>query len=424
MSGCKATVACPRDSNTAALGLFLLQRSRGREKWEDLHLDRVWHFFVNKQGKAPKDPGERAALGKAAAGITVVSNLLLAAAKLAVGILTGAVSILADGINNLSDTAASVVTLIGFRLAQHPADKKHPYGHARYEYIAGLAVVALIFFVGIELIKASFAKILAPEAVSASLIPIVVLLASVLAKLWLTLFCRRVGGRLGSTALLATAVDCRNDVVATLGVLIGYLAGYFFDVLIDGYIGLAVALFILYSGIKLAGGTVSPLLGMRADREIEEGIESLVLSYPKILGVHDLLLHDYGPGQCYATLHAEVSAEEDPLLSHDLIDDIEYEVLKKLKVHLVIHADPILICDEERDEAQEVVTEILQGIDHRLSVHDFRLVRGAGEGKLVFDLSLPYEMLEERREIKRRLDEELRALGRRYVTVIRFDGMG
>ena len=361
------------------------------------------------------------AIGKLAGVAGIVCNLLLFLGKLTVGWLANSVSIIADAINNLSDASSSVVTLLGFKMAQQPADAEHPYGHARYEYLSGLVVAALILIIGFDLARSSFQKILHQEAVEFSVATFAVLLLSIAVKLWMAGFFRSLGNRIHSTTLQATSVDSRNDVIASTAVLLGCAAGYFFHVNIDGIIGLAVAVFILYSGVDIARETISPLLGKQADPELVEKISTLVLSHEKILGIHDLLVHDYGPGQCFATVHAELSAEEDPLECHDIIDDIERDAFDELHVHLVIHYDPVVLDDAEWNEMREIMDEIIAKIDPRLSMHDFRVVRSSRKTKLMFDLAVPYSMGEHHREIKEQIDEALEKKGRDYKTIIRFD---
>ena len=368
-------------------------------------------------------PAVHAAVGKLAGVTGVVCNCLLFSFKLAVGLISGAVSVVADALNNLSDAASSVVTLLGFRLAQRPADRDHPYGHARYEYLSGLIVAALILLIGAELTESSVRKIFCPTPVDASAVTLVVLLCSIGLKFWMSGFFASLGKKIRSTTLKAASVDSRNDVIASTAVLLGCLIEWLFHVSVDGYVGLAVALFILYSGISVARETVSPLLGERADKKLVDNISSLVLSYEKVLGVHDLLVHDYGPGQCFASVHVELSAREEPLVCHDIIDAIECDVLEKLNVHLVIHYDPVLDNDEEWEQLRAITQEIIRGIDTRLSMHDFRIVRGAEQPKLVFDLAVPYGMTTERKELKCRIDAALKAREKAYTTVIRFDDM-
>ena len=363
----------------------------------------------------------RSATGKLAGITGIVCNILLFLMKLIAGLLSGAVSVMADALNNLSDAASSVVTLLGFRLAQRPADPDHPYGHARYEYLSGLIIAALILLIGAELVESSVKKIFAPAAVDFSTVTFVVLVCSIGIKVWMSIFFAKLGKRISSGALKAASIDSRNDVIATSAVLVGCIIGHRFGIYVDGYVGLAVALFILYSGIGVVKETVSPLLGQRADQDLVERISSCVLSHDKVLGVHDLLVHDYGPGQCFASVHVELSAEEDPLVCHDVIDTIECCVLEELNVHLVIHYDPVVENDEEWTQMRKVLETMLANIDSRLSLHDFRIVRGAAQPKLVFDLAVPYAMQKERKLLKQQIDEALQRSNRGYTTVIRFD---
>lgn len=377
-------------------------------------------LFVKDYQEA-EQPAVRASIGRLAGIVGIVCNSLLFLFKLIAGLLAGSVSIIADAVNNLSDASSSLVTLIGFKLAQRPADKNHPFGHARYEYLSGFIVSALIFVIGIELAKSSVEKIIYPEAVELSILSVSVLVASVLLKLWMFLFCRKLGKRINSTTLQATSVDSKNDVISTTAVLVGCVIGYLFDIKIDGYIGLGVALFIIYSGITLAKETINPLLGEQTDEKLVDDISELVLSHDKIIGMHDLLVHDYGPGQCFASVHAELNADEDPLICHDIIDDIERNVLEKLSVNLVIHYDPVVTDDEELNYMRDVVVDIIIEIDSRLTLHDFRMVRGAKRTKLVFDLVIPYSMEEEKHRLKEIIDKGIKTEGKHYDAVICFD---
>ena len=380
-------------------------------------------LFV-KDYKNTAAPSVRAAVGKLAGMTGIVCNLLLAAGKLVLGTLLGSVSITADGVNNLTDGASSVVTFLGFRMAQSPADKEHPYGHARYEYLSGLTVAVLILLVGVELVKTSVGKIFQPVSSDIGPVTIVILVATALVKLWMAGFYRTLGDRVNSLTLLAASADSRNDILATGAVLAGCLIEYFCHFNIDGYVGLAMAIFILYSGVAIIRSTVSPLLGQQADGELVEKIKGKILAHEQVLGIHDLLVHDYGPGQCYASVHVELSAEEDPLYCHDVIDEIEWEILRELNVHMVIHYDPVVQNDREQNEMQKIVKEILSEFDPRLSIHDFRLVRGASQTKLVFDLSVPYDMTSRHAEMKDTLDKALQEKALAYQTVIRFDAEG
>ena len=377
-------------------------------------------FVKNYQN--PTQPQVRGAIGKLSGTVGIVCNLLLFVFKLVVGTISGAVSITADAMNNLSDASSAVVTLIGFKLAEKPADADHPYGHARYEYLSGLAVAGLIVVIGFELAKTSVEKILHPAEVIFSLPVCIVLVGSILVKLWMGLFNRRLGKMVNSTALLATAADSRNDAISTTAVLLAGILGTAFGWKIDGWMGLAVALFILYSGAMLAKETISPLLGENASPELRQQIAELVSSVPEVLGYHDLMVHDYGPGQRFASMHVEMDQSADPLSCHELIDNLERACLQQLKVNLIIHYDPVVIGDAEMDRMRQVVQTLLGQQDERISIHDFRMVRGQGHSNLIFDVALPPELMQHQQAVKRRLDEELAENEPgTYYTVITFD---
>lgn len=369
-----------------------------------------------------KSPAVRTAVGKLSGAVGIVCNLLLFALKIAVGTLSGSVSITADAMNNLSDATSGIVTLVGFKLAEKPADEDHPYGHARYEYLSGLAVAALIVVIGFELAKTSVEKILSPQAVVFSVPMAIVLLGSIAMKLWMCLFNRSLGKRIQSQTLLATSADSRNDAIATTAVFAAALIELFTSWRVDGFMGLAVALFILYSGAMLAKDTISPLLGETASPELRELIVGVISAEEKVLGYHDLMVHDYGPGQRFASLHVEMDQKEDPLLCHELIDNLERICLQQHNIHLVIHYDPVVTGDAEMDRLQEVVRQILRGIDARITIHDFRMVRGTGHTNLIFDAALPAQLMGQRSAIKKQLDETLAARepGKLY-TVVTFD---
>ena len=364
----------------------------------------------------------RAAIGQLSGITGIVCNVLLFAIKLFAGLLSGSVSITADAVNNLSDAASSVVTLIGFKLAEKPADKDHPYGHARYEYLSGLAVAAMIIVIGVELGKSSVQKILNPTAVEFSAPVLIVLLVSIAIKLWLCLFNRTLGKRINSSALLATSADSRNDVLATGAVLVAGLVEHFTSWQVDGYMGLAVALFILYSGVTMAKETISPLLGENASPELRNLIVETLKCEPLVLGYHDLMVHDYGPGQRFASLHVEMDQREDPLLCHEIIDDIERACLRDHNVHLVIHYDPVAVGDPKTDALRTVVEQAIKGLDIQMSLHDFRMVPGTGHTNLVFDVAIPMAWKGQEDTVRQTIDGALSALEEgTYHTVITFD---
>ena len=364
-------------------------------------------------------PDGRAKAGTLAGAVGIVCNLLLFLGKVIAGTLAGSVAIAADGWNNLSDAAASIVTLLGFRFSRKPADAHHPYGHARAEYLSGLCVAVLILFIGVELAKSSVSKVIAPEPVEFSAVTFWVLISSIAMKLWMSLFVGKLGRLIGSKTLEATSADSRNDVITTSAVLVSCLVAYFFGVEIDGWAGLAVAVFILWSGLGIARETMSTLLGESADGELVEKIQAMVLRHKGILGIHDLLIHDYGPGRCFASAHVELSAEEDPLICHEIIDHLECDALRELNVHLVIHHDPVAVNDSEWGRLRELVEQAAQATDELLSVHSFRLVRGRGMPRLVFDLAVPYGMDQE--GVRLTLREKMVEAGITNPVTIRFD---
>ena len=365
----------------------------------------------------------RTAIGSLSGTVGIICNVLLFLAKIVIGRLSGAVSITADAMNNLTDAASSIISLLGFKLAARPADEEHPYGHARFEYLSALAVAALIIVIGFELAKTSVEKIFSADPVTFSPVMALVLLLSIGMKFWLFLFNRLLGKKINSSALAATAADSRNDVVATSAVLLAAVAQMLWGIPVDGYIGLAVSAFILYSGAMLAKETVSPLLGEAASAELQEIIVDYISENPKVLGYHDLMVHDYGAGQRFASLHVEMDCCEDPLLCHEIIDDMERECLNNHNIHLVIHYDPVVTDDPELNRIRSVLGGILAVIDSRLQMHDFRMVCGKGHTNLIFDLVLPSDLFETRKEIKRRIDDALKTCEPQmtYYTVITYD---
>ncbi len=368
-----------------------------------------------------ENPTVRSAYGKLAGVVGIICNVLLFAAKLAIGLLSGSVSITADAVNNLSDASSSVVTLLGFKLAEKPADEDHPYGHARMEYLSGLAVAALILVIGVELVKSSVTKIIHPEPVAFSPALVVVLVLSMAVKLWMCHFNSSLGRRMDSDTLKATAADSRNDVITTGAVLLAAIVAQVTNLYIDGYAGLLVALFILWSGVGIAKDTMDPLLGLAPSPELVQQISDEIRGYDKVLGLHDLMVHDYGPGRRFASVHVEMDSQEDPLLCHDIIDDIEHDFLKKHRIQLVIHYDPVVTDDAELNEMRTLTEQVVKELDPRFSLHDFRMVRGPGHTNLVFDLVIPFELHEKRREIAHQVNDRIKAVDQKYNVVITFD---
>ena len=337
-----------------------------------------------------KDAAVRTAYGNLASLVGMACNILLCIGKLLAGTLFGSIAIMADALNNLSDASSNVVSLIGFRLAAKAPDAEHPYGHARYEYLAGLVVSVTILAIGLSLLKESALKVLHPTPVAFSWLSIGVLAASILVKLWMSGFNRTVGKKINSETLMATAADSRNDVLTTGAVLLSTilcsLTGYG---IMDGIMGVGVAAFILWSGWGLVMDTLSPLLGESPSPELVEHIERTVMSYPGVLGVHDLMVHDYGPGHQFASLHVEFPAETDPLTAHDVIDNIENDFLKKDRLQVTIHYDPIVTADASVGVLRARLKEHARQLDPRLSIHDLRIVPGDSHTNVLFDLVFP-----------------------------------
>ncbi len=370
------------------------------------------------------DPKVRTAIGTLSGWVGIACNLLLCLGKFLAGSLTGSVSITADALNNLSDASGSIVTLIGFRVAGMPADEEHPYGHARAEYLSGLVVAALILIIGFELAKTSVEKIFHPAPVLFSAVAIGVLVCSIAVKLWMCLFNRKLGKTIQSTALIATSEDSRNDCITTAAVLLAAILEKTLNWRVDGVFGLGVAVFILYSGAMLAKDTVSPLLGENADPELRDKIVDYIRVQPKVLGFHDLMVHDYGPGQRFASLHVEMDAREDPLECHEMIDDMERECYLSHNVHLVIHYDPVITDNPELNELKERVSGLLTRFDERLQLHDFRMTQGKRHMNLVFDVPLPARLRGKEEELTQYLENSLNLAGEKtYHVKITFDAL-
>ena len=377
-------------------------------------------FFLRLGNLEPQDPEARRRCGILSGGIGIALNLLLFGGKLTAGILTASIAITADAFNNLSDAASSVVTLVGFRLAGREADEEHPFGHGRMEYLAGLVVAMLILLVGVELAQSSLQKIIHPEPVSFSVLSAGILSASILVKLWMFWFNRGLSRAIRSAALAATAADSLSDAAATGTLLLGLLAGHFLKLPLDGWLGLAVALLILRTGWGAAKDTVDPLLGRAMDPELAADIDRIVLGHEYILGIHDLVYHDYGPGRAMMSLHAEVPADADFLEVHDVIDHIERELKARHHIETSIHMDPVV-----RDGRTEMLLGQVAGSarerEPALTINDFRITAGPIHTNLVFDVVVPYGFALSDSEVRGRLSEEIKKLSDRYFSVIQVD---
>ena len=368
-----------------------------------------------------EDPEVRGRYGVFSGVVGIVLNLCLFAAKAAAGWLTSSIAIVADAFNNLSDAGSSVVTLVGFKMACAPSDSEHPFGHGRIEYVSGLAVSMAILLVGVELARGSIAKILRPEAVSCSAGSVVILLLSIAVKLWMCWFNRSLGSRLGSTAMKATAMDSLTDAVATSAVVLGIAVSYFAKLNIDGWIGMLVALFILYTGWTTARDSLSPLLGQAPDAAFVRQIEETVLAHDEVSGVHDLIVHDYGPGRRIISLHAEMPCNADILTMHDAVDVIELELRHKFGCDVTIHMDPVAVDHGEIGALRERVEEMVRGIDPSISIHDFRMVNGVTHTNLIFDVTVPHRFRLSDAQVAQRVREGVQAIDSKYFAVIRVE---
>ena len=360
----------------------------------------------------------RRAYGTLCGAVGIGLNILLFMGKFFAGQLSGSIAVTADAFNNLSDAGSSAVTLLGFRLAGKKPDTDHPFGHGRIEYISGLIVAGLILLMGVELAKSSFDKSLHPEEVTFSALAVVILAVSVAVKLYMWFYNRRIGGKLRSAAMEATAMDSLSDAAATFAVLLATLIGKWTGLAVDGYVGLLVALFILFSAYKAAKETLSPLLGQAPDPELVQRIRDIVAEHDTVVGIHDLVVHDYGPGRQMVSLHAEVPASGDILELHDVIDNIERELHEKLHVQAVIHMDPIVTDDAEVDALRRQVAELARQVEPRMTVHDLRVVRGTTHTNLVFDAVLPLDAAITPAEAARRIREKVSELDGDYYAVV------
>ena len=369
-------------------------------------------LFV-KDHQNTKDPKVRASIGKLAGKVSMAANVVLALLKILAGFLFlgGSVSVIADGVNNLSDSASGFLSLLGFKLAEKPADEEHPYGHGRYEYLSGLMVALMIMVIGIELLMSSIEKIFSPSPVTFSIPAMAILVFSILSKLWLMYFNKKLSRMIVSDALKATAADNRNDVISTSAVLLAGIVSPLINFNLDGYVGVLVALFILYSGFGIVKDTIDPLLGRSPSPERVAEIKELIRSYDGVLGIHDLMIHDYGPGRQFASVHVELSSDTDVLQGHDLIDRIERELYARLGLHLVVHYDPVCISDERLNAFSQWLKQEIQSIHPELEIHDLRMVPCEGHTNVIFDCVLPYKMKLSEKQVK---DQLIFQIGKHY----------
>lgn len=367
------------------------------------------------------DPKVRESYGLVSSITGLIVNAFLSMSKIIAGILFNSISVLADGVNNLSDGASSLITFIGFKISGKPADKDHPFGHARMEYLTGLILGIAVLLVGIELLKSSFNKIMNPAKAVFSMEMVIILFVSILAKLWLSLFYKKLAARISSATIKAASADSRNDVITTglvlASIFISRLTGYE----VDGYAGLLVALFVLYSGFDILRDILNPLLGEMPSAEFVKSIEDKLMSYEGILNAHDLVVHNYGPNRYFATVHAEVDAREDILKSHDLIDNIERDFAKDLNINLVIHLDPIITDDKEINSLKKMTEDKVRSIDEKLTIHDFRVVKGETHTNLIFDVLVPVDSDIKSSDLVDRIEREIQNENETYFAVVTVD---
>ena len=368
-----------------------------------------------------EDPKVRESYGKFAGVVGIISNLFLCIMKILIGVFSGSIAIIADGINNMADASSSIITLVGFRLASKPEDEDHPYGHARIEYLTGLFVSILIIVLGVQLFKTSLEKIFNPDTLEFSYITIITLVIAIAVKLWQSLFNISIGKKINSLTLIATGADSRNDVIATSAVLVSVLVVKFTGLQIDGYMGCLVALFIIWSGIQLVRDTISPLLGEAPDDDLVKAITETVKKEPGILGIHDLMVHNYGPGKIFASIHVEVDADGDLMKSHDMIDNIERIVKESLRIEFVIHMDPVKTNDPLIHRMKAVISEAFAPLDGVENIHDFRIVPGPTHTNIILDVVLSMDCRYTEKEIQKIADDTVKAIDDNYFVVITFD---
>ena len=368
-----------------------------------------------------EDPKVRESYGKFAGVVGIISNLFLCIMKILIGVFSGSIAIIADGINNMADASSSIITLVGFRLVSKPEDEDHPYGHARIEYLTGLFVSILIIVLGVQLFKTSLEKIFNPDTLEFSYITIITLVIAIAVKLWQSLFNISIGKKINSLTLIATGADSRNDVIATSAVLVSVLVVKFTGLQIDGYMGCLVALFIIWSGIQLVRDTISPLLGEAPDDDLVKAITETVKKEPGILGIHDLMVHNYGPGKIFASIHVEVDADGDLMKSHDMIDNIERIVKESLRIEFVIHMDPVKTNDPLIHRMKAVISEAFAPLDGVENIHDFRIVPGPTHTNIIFDVVLSMDCRYTEKEIQKIADDTVKAIDDNYFVVITFD---
>lgn len=376
-----------------------------------------------KERENYRSPAVRRSYGILCGIVGICLNVLLFIIKFVAGTLSGAISIMADAFNNLSDAGTSIITLIGFKLSGTKPDSDHPFGHGRYEYITALIVAMLIMLMGFELATESISKIITPSEVEFSYITMAILIVSVVIKLYMAFYNKSVHKKINSPSLSATAADSLSDCIATTVILGSMIVAKVWDFNIDAWCGLAVSAFILYNGFKAAKETISPLLGQPPEKEFVDSIEAIVMAEECVHGIHDLVVHDYGPGRVMISLHAEVPADADMLETHDAIDNIERRLRQELNCEAVIHMDPILTDDKMTNELKKIVSELLSSIGDGVSIHDFRVVTGPTHTNLIFDIVIPYELKLDKKAVTEKVNSLISTIDGNFYPVFNIDNV-
>ena len=374
-----------------------------------------------KNYKDTQNPKVRESYGTSAGILGIIGNIILFSAKLVAGILSMSIAVVADAINNLTDFMTSIITLIGFKLSGRPADKEHPYGHSRIEYVTGFIIAFVILFLGIEIGRGAVDKIINATPTDFSIVTCIILVASIAIKLCLSIIFKGLAKSINSDALHAMSADSRNDVISTSAVLISAILAITLNISVDGYLGVLVALFIVYSAIKLIKETINTLIGTPPDKEYVDSVVNKLKSYPEVLDIHDLVIHNYGPLKTFASVHIEVDASVDIMISHELADNIERDFIKNMNLMLVCHLDPVSINDPETNKLRDIVDQALKSMDERLTFHDLRLVHGVTFSNVIFDIVLPFDTKTTERDIKDAITNALKVLDKPYFAVIEFD---
>ena len=383
-------------------------------------MELLFKIFIKDKDNI-KDQSVRNSYGVFGGAVGIVLNIVLFAAKLFAGLITGSIGIAADALNNLSDAGSSIITLIGFKMSGRPADHDHPFGHGRGEYISGLFVAFLILLMGVELAKTSVDKIFNPIAIDFKPVSIVILILAIATKLWMYFFNMKIANKINSTSMEATANDSLSDTLSTTAVLAGVLISKYFEINLDGYIGLLMSVFILYTGYKTVKEAISPLLGVAPDKELVKEIEKTVTSCDDIIGMHDLIIHNYGPTRFMMCVHAEVPADCDILKIHDKIDLVEKQLSEKFGCDAVIHLDPIETNNEVITKTRQIVENIVSNLDERLSMHDFRMVTGDTHTNVIFDVVIPFDVELSDRFVTDILKQKISEFNENYFAVIHID---